>query len=74
MYKGGKGQRSVNTTLNIHAYFYIAYIGAAWIDLYNPSVSDLSWSIVTLIDLHLREDSMINTSPVASVISPNMLW
>lgn len=63
-------QRSVNTTLNIGAYFYIAYTGTAWRDLYDPTVSSLSWSIVTLIDLRLRDDGIYNTPPVANVISP----
>jgi hypothetical protein len=63
-------QRSVNITLSMGAYFYIAYTGNAWRNLYSPPINGLSWSIVTLIDLRLRDDGIIDTPPVANVISP----
>ncbi|CAF1052963.1 unnamed protein product [Rotaria sp. Silwood1] len=63
-------ERSVNITLNTSAYFYIAYRGSAWRDLYATSTSDLDWSIVSLIDLRLRPDGIINTPPVANILSP----
>ncbi|CAF3524671.1 unnamed protein product [Rotaria sp. Silwood1] len=63
-------ERSVNITLNTGAYFYIAYTGSAWRDLYATSTSDLDWSIVSLIDLRLRPDGIINTPPVANILSP----
>ena len=73
-YSGSLGvmssQRSVNITLNASAYFYLSYTGSAWRKLNNPPVSGLSWSILCLIDLRIREDGIINTPPVASVVSP----
>ncbi|CAF1314835.1 unnamed protein product [Rotaria sp. Silwood1] len=63
-------ERSVNITLNTGAYFYIAYTGSAWRNLYATSTSGLDWSIVSLIDLRLRSDGIINTPPVADVLSP----
>ncbi|CAF5141269.1 unnamed protein product, partial [Rotaria sp. Silwood1] len=38
--------------------------------LYATSTSGLDWSIVSLIDLRLRSDGIINTPPVADVLSP----
>lgn len=66
-------ERSVNITLDEGAYFYLAYIGTAWRDLYSPAISNLDWSIVTLIDLRLRDDGVINTPPVADVASPQYI-
>ncbi|CAF1165953.1 unnamed protein product [Rotaria magnacalcarata] len=63
-------QRSVNVTLNAGAYFFLAYQDKAWRKLYATSTSNLQWSIVTLIDLRVRSDGMINTPPVANVLSP----
>ncbi|CAF2269767.1 unnamed protein product, partial [Rotaria magnacalcarata] len=61
-------QRSVNVTLNAGAYFFLAYQDKAWRKLYATSTSNLQWSIVTLIDLRVRSDGMINTPPVANVL------
>ena len=63
-------QRSVNINLTAGAHFYLAHIGAAWAPLGSPEKSGLQWSIVTFIDLRLRPDGLINTPPVASVVSP----
>jgi hypothetical protein len=62
--------RSVNITLNAGAYFYISYTGSAWRSLNDPSESGLSWSIVCFIDLQIRDDGIINTPPVATIVSP----
>ncbi|CAF4708505.1 unnamed protein product, partial [Rotaria magnacalcarata] len=64
-----KSERTVNITLNIGAYFYLAYQDRAWRSLYNTTGS-LDWSIATLIDLRLRSDGIVNTPPVANVLSP----
>ncbi|CAF2233481.1 unnamed protein product [Rotaria magnacalcarata] len=64
-----KSERTVNITLNIGAYFYLAYQDSAWRSLYNTTGS-LDWSIATLIDLRLRSDGIVNTPPVANVLSP----
>ncbi|CAF2618730.1 unnamed protein product [Rotaria sp. Silwood2] len=63
-------ERSANITLNAGAYFYVAYKGSAWRNLYATFTSGLDWSIVSLIDLRLRSDGIINTPPVANVLSP----
>ncbi|CAF3333443.1 unnamed protein product [Rotaria sp. Silwood2] len=63
-------ERSVNITLNTSAYFYISYTGSAWRKLNDPPESNLAWSILSLIDLRMRDDGILNTPPVASVISP----
>lgn len=63
-------QRSVNVTLSADAYFSVAYQGAAWRELNYPGQDGLDWSIVSSIDLRMREDGFINTAPVASVVSP----
>jgi hypothetical protein len=63
-------ERTVNITLNGSAYFYIAYTGSAWRNLNNPPQSGLTWSILSLINLQKRDDGIINTPPVANVISP----
>jgi hypothetical protein len=63
-------QRSVNITLGAGAYFYVSYMGSAWVALNDPAVSGLQWSITSLIDLRMRPDGFINTPPVASVVSP----
>ncbi|CAF1047954.1 unnamed protein product [Rotaria sordida] len=62
--------RSINITLNASASFYIAYTGSSWRNLYSASTSGLSWSVVSLINLHLRSDGIINTPPVSNVLSP----
>ena len=60
-------QRSVGINLTAGAYFRIAYADDRWIALNYPVVSGLPWSLVCLIDLRLRSDGFINTSPVAIV-------
>ncbi|CAF1053320.1 unnamed protein product [Adineta steineri] len=63
-------QRSVNINLTANAHFYLAYVGSAWVSLNDPAKSGLQWSIVCSIDLRMRLDGIINTPPVASVVSP----
>ena len=63
-------QKSKNVTVSSGAYFSVAYRGGAWVGLGNPVLSSLSWSIVSSIDLRLRPDGIINTSPIANVFSP----
>jgi hypothetical protein len=63
-------QRSVNINLTAGAHFYLAYVGSAWTSLNNPAKSGLQWSIVCAIDLRTRPDGIINTPPVANVVSP----
>ncbi|CAF1079101.1 unnamed protein product [Adineta steineri] len=63
-------QRSVNINLTANAHFYLAYVGSAWVSLNDPAASGLEWSIVCSIDLRMRPDGIINTPPVASVVSP----
>ncbi|UJR24539.1 hypothetical protein I4U23_005914 [Adineta vaga] len=63
-------QRSVNINLTADAHFYLAYVGSAWLPLNNPTENGLEWSIVCFIDLRMRPDGIINTPPVASVVSP----
>ena len=63
-------QRSVGINLTAGAYFRIAYADDRWIALNYPIISGLPWSLVCLIDLRLRSNGFINTSPVASVVSP----
>jgi len=68
--------RSVNVSVPVNTYFWIAYVGSAWRTLEN-SVSTGSgwsggagWSIVSLIDLRRRPDGLINTPPTSQVTSP----
>jgi hypothetical protein len=63
-------QRAKNITLDAGAYFYVSYMGSAWVALNDPSVGGLQWSITSLIDLRMRPDGFINTPPVANVVSP----
>lgn len=63
-------QRTVYRNLTADAHFSVAYTGAAWIDLDSPPEKDLPWSLVASIDLRRRLDGLINTPPVASVVSP----
>ena len=63
-------QRSVNVTLTKDAHFYIANVGTAWSPLGYPAKNNLEWSIVTNIDLRKRSDGIINTPPVATIVSP----
>ncbi|CAF3486532.1 unnamed protein product [Rotaria sp. Silwood1] len=63
-------EKSKNVTLSADAHFYIAYRGSSWVALNDPAQSGLDWSIVTYIDLRKRSDGLINTPPVAKVVSP----
>ncbi|CAF1317202.1 unnamed protein product [Rotaria sordida] len=67
-------ERSVNITLNTGAYFYLAYKGSAWRNLYTNSKSGLGWSVVALIDLRLRPDGIINSAPVVNILSPQYIF
>ena len=62
-------ERSVNITLNVSTYFWIAYRGSAWRSIENAANSS-SWSIASLIDLRRRPDGLINTPPISQVASP----
>lgn len=63
-------QRSVNLTLSIDTYFWIAYRGSAWRSLQNAASGSPAWSIVSLINLQRRPDGLINTPPTSQVTSP----
>ena len=63
-------QRSVNVTLGANASFSVAYQGSAWRSVGSPSTGGLYWSILTSINLRKRPDGLINTPPVANVVSP----
>ena len=63
-------QRSTNITLNVGAYFSLAYRSLAWRRVGNSPASFPGWSIVTLIDVRRRPDGLINTPPTSSVASP----
>ena len=63
-------QRSVNINLTAGAFFRIAYEDSAWIPLNYPLISNLPWSMVCSIDLRFRSDGIINTPPVAIIVSP----
>lgn len=63
-------QRSTNITLNVGAYFSLAYRSLAWRRVGNSPSSFPGWSIVTLIDVRRRPDGLINTPPTSSVASP----
>lgn len=64
-----KSQRAKNVTLNIGAYFIIAFRDGNWRDLENVGSGE-DWSITSLIDLRRRPDGLINTPPVSNVASP----
>jgi len=63
-------ESSKNITLSSGAHFYLAYVGNSWRTLNDPAQINLDWSIVSLVDLRMRSDGFINTSPTASIISP----
>jgi hypothetical protein len=64
-------QRSVNISLALNTYFWIAYRGSAWRSLANAATNNTpGWSIVSLIDLQRRPDGLIDTPPVAQIASP----
>ena len=64
-------ERSVNITLNVSTYFWIAYRGIAWRSLDNALTNTTpGWSIASLIDLRRRPDGLINTPPISQVASP----
>ena len=64
-----KSQRAKNITLDIGAYFHIAYRHSNWRTLENTN-NGRDWSITTLIDLRRRPDEKINTPPMSNVASP----
>jgi hypothetical protein len=72
-YSASKGlvysQRSINITLSINTFFWIAYRGSAWRTLGNVG-SGGSWSIVSLIDLIRRPDGLIDSPPIPQISSP----
>ena len=63
-------QRSQNITLAANAHFYLSYRGSAWVALGDNGTTGLYWSITTSIDLRKRPDGLINTPPVANIVSP----
>jgi hypothetical protein len=63
-------ERSVNISLNVSTYFWIAYVGKSWRALENSAVNQSGWSIVSLIDLQRRPDGLINTPPESEITSP----
>jgi hypothetical protein len=63
-------KRSVNITLPLGVYFWISYTGASWRTLKNIVGNNSDWDIVSLIDLQVRPDGIINTPPVAQINSP----
>lgn len=71
-YSASKGivysQRSVNITLDINTFFWVAYRGSAWRTLQNGGSGQ--WSIVSLINLIKRPDGLINSPPVPQINSP----
>ncbi|CAF1642333.1 unnamed protein product, partial [Adineta ricciae] len=63
-------QRSINVSLDIGAYFSIAFQAPGWRPLENSMGSPPDWSIVCGIDLRRRPDGIINTPPQSNVASP----
>jgi hypothetical protein len=63
-------QKSKNVTLSSGAQFSLTHTGSSWPNLTQPASSNLNWSIVFSIDLQMRPDGIINTPPLASVLSP----
>ena len=72
-YSASKGlvysQRSVNITLNINTFFWVAYRGSAWRSLANGGAG-AAWAIVSLINLIRRPDGLINSPPIPQINSP----
>jgi len=65
-----QSQRSVDISLNVSTYFWIAFTGYAWRILQNEVTGSNGWSIVSLIDLIRRPDGLIDSPPVPQVTSP----
>lgn len=63
-------QKSKNVTLPLGTHFSLAFSGTAWIGLGKPPITLQNWSVVATIDLRMRSDGFINTSPIANVFSP----
>jgi hypothetical protein len=63
-------QKSKNVTLSSDAQFSLTYTGTSWRTLNEAGNSNLNWAIVFSIDLQMRPDGIINTPPLASVLSP----
>lgn len=66
-------ERATNITLAENAHFYASYTGAAWRSLNSPPISGLDWSILFSVDLRRRSDGLINTPPVARIVSPQYI-
>jgi hypothetical protein len=62
--------RPVNITLPLNTYFWLSYSGSNWRTLQNIVGNNSDWDIVSLIDLQVRPDGIINTPPVAQINSP----
>ena len=63
-------QRSVSINLTADAHLRIAYAAGDWVALNYPLINNSKWSMVCSIDLRPRLDGLINTPPIASIISP----
>ncbi|CAF3964644.1 unnamed protein product [Didymodactylos carnosus] len=65
------GQRSDLVTLSANAYFTVVFNSSSWrtLALFSNNGGN-AWSITCLIDLRLRPDGLINTPPVATMVSP----
>jgi len=63
-------KRAVNITLPLDTYFWLSYTGSSWRTLKNVIGNTSDWDIVSLINLQVRPDGIINTPPVAQINSP----
>jgi len=63
-------KRSVNITFPIDTYFWICFQNASWRTLESIVNGNYNWDIVSLINLQVRPDGIINTPPVALINSP----
>ncbi|CAF4999851.1 unnamed protein product, partial [Rotaria sp. Silwood1] len=71
------GQISTVQTITIGSQFCVAFQSGSWIPVQVACVSSTgscynggaSWSIGTCLDLNIRYDGVINTPPVATVVS-----
>ncbi|CAF1510665.1 unnamed protein product [Rotaria sp. Silwood1] len=72
------GQISTVQTITIGSQFCVAFQSGSWIPVQVACASSTgscynggaSWSIGTCLDLNIRYDGVINTPPVATVVSP----
>ncbi|CAF1399958.1 unnamed protein product [Didymodactylos carnosus] len=64
-------QQSDIVNLTVNASFSITFQNSYWATLTNPSgTNTATWSIATMINLFVRPDGRINTSPVSQMLSP----